>query len=606
MLHTLTLSRGLPSSLTRGLTFSLTFGLLGCPPKGLDDPDPVDTGFAFRDTAPVLETGEDTAPPPDSTDTTTDSALESGIDTAIDTAPIDTGTPSWLALDVYPGAMIVHVGATWTLRVVATDPDDLRGDVDNSGGLGALFTSDDPAVATVEATGLVTAIAAGTTTLRVALGGLETVSTVEVRADGVATITVLDARTGLPIEDANVAIPFTAPVRTDATGVALLPVIDGGPLTFSAWVDDSYDALTVTGVVGRQLTVSVLPKDTDLRSAALVGPVDFAGVDDAGWSDVVVGFAAGSIQGALASVKIEDLFAEDRAVTVFGVAVDAPANLFIEGTAGDYAATAVPGDIGVWGLGGPIAVADVTAGLSGAGDALGLLAANLGAMSWGHVTGLTATEGGTTTTDLAPADRFDDTQPMTLPALSIGFHGDESLFVLVTEETVNEGYIITGLGTGTGLLDVATVPAGTVSGSLGTQALAYAQVGGVGSGGATSTAIGSVASDGTMSFVDLQEVAVVSSWDAAARAIGATVDGDADFVRIRLRDDVNRVHDILAPASWAGTLPNCVTGFRLAHAEVEVLSLQTADGTYEGWLATGDLDPDTKSSVAAARTMQEN
>jgi hypothetical protein len=482
----------------------------------------------------------------------------------------------------------------------------VRGDLPDGSGNFATYTSDDPTIATIDADGVVTALAEGSTTLRASLGGVEAASTVQVRADGVATITVLDGATGLPIEGARVALPFTTSVRTDASGVALLPVTDALPITFSAWVDDTYNALTVTGMVGRQVTVSILPKDTNPRTGELAGAIDYSGVDDADWSEMVVGFAASSIQGALASFVLDDLFADDRGLSLFGVDVNAPGNVFIEGTVDDYVATARPGPVAAWGLGGPLAISDATSGFAGTGDALRLLSDNLDALSWGEVTGISASAGATAAADLAPAERFDDAVTVTLPALSIGFHGDEDLFVLATEERADEGYIVTGLGTGIGTLDVRTVPAGTVPGSLGTTVLAYGQVGGVGSGGATSASIAPVAADGTATFAELQDIAVLDTWDAPTRAVGATVDPDADFVRIRLTDDVNRVHDVLAPASWSGTLPNCVNAFRLAHASVEVLSLHTADGSYEGWLNAGDLDPDTKSTLSAARTLQEH
>ncbi|MDP2314073.1 MAG: Ig-like domain-containing protein [Pseudomonadota bacterium] len=579
--------------------------LLGCEPKDLKESAPEDTGYVYVDTAPTDDTAPDSAVDTSPID---DTSVETGRDTnRVDTS-VDTGTvaPSWLTLEVWPAAMIVHPGATWPLRVVATDPDGARGDLPTDLDV-PTFAVDDPTIATVDTAGLVTALAEGATTVRVFIGGLEADCTIEVRADGVATITVLDGATGAPIEGAKVAIPFSSPVSTDASGIALLPVPDGLPLTFSTWVDDEYDALTVVGMVGRQLTVSVLPKDTVLNDATLTGAVDFSGIDDGGWSDVVVGFAAASIQGALASTRLEDLFADERAITVFGVDVEAPANLFVEGAAETYDATAFAGDVAVWGLGGPIAIADATESLSGTGDALQLLADNIGAMSWGQVTGLTATSGASTTADLAPADRFDDLVTVSLPPLSLGFTGTEEYFLLAAEERAAEGFVVTGLGTGTpaGSTDIPTVLAGTVLDSLGTTVLAYAQVGGVGSGGATSSAVATENAEGNLIAPLLQDIATVDAWDPAVRTFAYTVDADADYVRVRLRDERNRVHDILAPSSWSGTIPNCVTSFRLPSATVEVLALETTGGNYEGWLAAGELGVDTKPTVTAARTTQE-
>ena len=578
--------------------------LIGCdgdtPKESVPDDD---SGFVYRDTA-ATETGDSV---PDDTD---DSVPDETAETAdIDTSETgDTGIvePPWAALAVWPASLTVHPGATWTLRVVGEDPTGVEGDLPDDRGT-PVYTSDDPAVATVDAAGLVTAIAEGATTLRVAIGGLEATASVTVRADGVATVTVLDGLTGLPVADARVALPFTESVRTDASGIALLPVVDGGPLTFSVWVDDTYDALTVVGVVGRELTLSVLPKDTEPRSASLEGTIDFSSVDDAGWSDIVVGFASGSIQGSLAATRLEDLFAADRDISVFGVETNAPANLFIEGSVDTYAATALPGSVALFGLAGPIAIADATSGLSGSGDALRLLADNLGVMSWGYLAGLTAAAGSATSADLAPADRFDDRTAVSLPPLSAGFAGDEEYFVLVTEERPDEGFVVTGLGTGTqaSTVDIASVLAGTVSDSLGTTVLAYGQVGGVGSGGPVSTAIGTVNASGDIQVPLLQDIALVDSWEPTARGFGFTVDAKADFVRVRLRDERNRVHDIITPGSWSGSIPNCVANFRLASSEIEILAVESSAGAYESWIATGDVDPGTKPALTAARTTQE-
>jgi len=320
-----------------------------------------------------------------------------------------------------------------------------------------------------------------------------------------------------------------------------------------------------------------------------------------------VGFASGSIQGSLAATRLEDLFAADRDISVFGVETNAPANLFIEGSVDTYAATALPGSVALFGLAGPIAIADATSGLSGSGDALRLLADNLGVMSWGYLAGLTATAGSATSADLAPANRFDDRTAVSLPPLSAGFAGDEEYFVLVTEERADEGFVVTGLGTGTqaSTVDIASVLAGTVSDSLGTTVLAYGQVGGVGSGGPVSTAIGTVNAAGDIQVPLLQDIALVDSWDPTARGFGFTVDAKADFVRVRLRDERNRVHDIITPGSWSGSIPNCVANFRLASSEIEILAVESGAGAYESWIATGDVDPGTKPALTAARTTQE-
>jgi hypothetical protein len=558
--------------------------------KGHGSPDSGDTGFLWRDTsiAPTDDTGE----------TGGDTAGGDTHDTGETGETGDTGGPAIAALDVYPAAMIVHPGATWTLRVVSTQRDGSRGD-DGAG----TFTSADPAVATVDQAGVVVAVAEGTTTIEVALGGLVATHAVEVRADGVATVTVVDASTGLPIADARVALPFTEPVRTDASGVARVPVADGGAVSLTAWVDDDWNAVTVGQTVGRSFTIPLWPKDTDARSATLFGQVDFSGVDDPTWEELAIGFASASIQGALATIRLDDLFADERSISVIGIDVEAPSNLFVEGAQEDYYATAAPGGVAAWGLGGPVAIAEAGDSLEGTGDALAPLVDHLDDMSWGWGGPAEAIAAVDTRVDLAPAARFDGTLAMTLPDLSLGFQGTEELFVLVTEERADVGHVATGLGLGTGAVDVRTVADGSVADSLGTVVLAYGQVGGVGSGGATAASVGRPGADGAIAFPALPAIASFAAWDPATHDVSVDVDAGARFVRLRLRDNRHRVHDVVLPGDWSGTLPNAVNDFGFAQAELEIVAVDTEDGAYEQWLAEGALDPDALPSArAVART----
>jgi hypothetical protein len=572
--------------------------LLACTPETPKPPSGDDTGYVWRDTSPVIDTSDSAVETGDSVPPDTD---ESGDSSPIDTG--DTAAVPWLALQVWPSTLVVHVGATWALRTVGTDPDGVVSDLPSDTAV-PTYTSDDPLVATIDAAGVVTATGVGTTTLRVTFEGLEATSTVEVRADGVVTVTVLDGTTGLPIEGARVGLPSSTSIPTDASGRALLAVTDPGAITFSAWLGDDYNAVTLTGVVARELTVSIVPKDTRDRSASVSGAIDFSSVDDAEWTEMVAGFAAASVQGALATTRLEDLFSDTRTLDISGLEVEAPANLFVETIVEDYEATALPGSASVWGLAGPLPLADTLDGLAGTGDALDLLADNLGLMVWGQQNAVLTTADADTTVDLAPNTPFDGASTLDLPALSDGFLGDETWFVLVTEERADDGFVVTGLGSGSPgyITDITTVPLGSVPDSLGTAALATAQVGGIGSGGAVSATVATAGADGTLAFAPPQDILDVTLWNPATRELSFTADVDADLVRIRLRDDRNGVHDIYAPASWSGALPICDTQFRMAGASVEVLAIETSEGTYQGWVGAGDLSLDAKPVRTAART----
>lgn len=572
--------------------------LAGCLNVDKDTAQPDDSGgYVFHDTAPVVDTGDsavdtgDTGP----VDTADTAPVETG-----DTGPVDTAAPTLLALDAYPPRMVVNPGATWATRVLATDLDGVRGDA-----TGAAFAVDDPTIATVDADGVVTALAEGATTLRVALGGLEATTAIEVRAAGTMSVSVVDASTGLPLQGIRVSLQGVGGGSTDAAGTIALSPPDGGPVTVTAWVeDDTYDAVSVVGLVGREIVLPIWPKDVDPDDAHVVGTVDFSGVDDAGWTEVVVGFAAAAVQGELGALVLDRLFSDDRAITVYGVDANAPANLFVEGVAEDYDARAQAGPVAVWGLAGPLPISEVSSGLNGSGDALRLLVGYLDRMSWGMADGATAALDAQTTLHLAPGTRFDDTLPLTLPALSAGFNGTEDLFVLVTEERAAEGFVGTGLGLGNGTVDVARVADGSVTGSLGTVVLAYGQVGGLGSGGATASSVGRELADGTIAFADLLDVPTVDAWDPATRALAVTVDGDAHFVRVRLEDSRHRKHDVFVAGSWTGEIPRADADFGIARATVEVQALRATDGVFEQWMAEGILAPDALPSEAATRTVQ--
>lgn len=571
--------------------------LAACADVVKDTGDDDSGGYVFHDTSQVVDTDDSAV---DTVDTGDSAETGETAETA-DTGNVDTDAPTLAALDVYPGSMVVHPGATFNLRVVATELDEARADA-----TGATFASDDAAVATVDADGLVTAVAAGTTTLRVDLGGLQDTVAVEVRDDGVVTVTVVDASTGAPIEGARVALLDRDSIGTDASGVAQVAVPDGGPLVVSAWgAEDTYASVTIAGTVSRVLTLPLWPKDLSPDDASVSGALDFTGVDDGAYTDAVIGFASASVQGELGALRLEDLFAEERSISVYGIDVDAPSNLFMEGVEEGYVAGAHAGPVGAWGLAGPIPIADVTSGLSGSGDALRLLVDHLPDMAWGYAVGGTASLGAVTSMDLAPGTPFDDALDVPLPALPAGFGGTEGFFVLTTDERADEGFVGTGLGMGSGTLSVSTVAEGTVSDSLGTAVLAYAQVDGLGSGGPTSSVVGRVGADGSLAFPEMLDIATLDTWDPATRTLGVTVDPDAQFVRVRLVDNRQRVADLIVAGAYAGEVPRTNADFGMARATVEVRAFGTVEGTFEEWVAEGVLDPGALPVVAAARTTSE-
>lgn len=558
--------------------------LLACTGKTSWETDTDDSGYAWHDTSPMVDTSGSVPPE------TGDSSPETG-----ETGTTPTG---WVALAVSPGHLVVHPGAAWTPRVVGTRDDGARADV------AAGFVVDDPAVLSVDADGRVTALATGATTLRVSFEGLEAAATVEVRDDMVLRVTVVDARTGLPVEDARVAFPSNTPQRTDASGVATLVAPDGGPVDVSAWRDEDWSALTVLQVVGRELVLPLWPRGATGPAAEVEGAVSFAEVPDPAWDEVGVGLVGAAFTPALATLDVDALFAPDRALTLYGAEVEAPANVVVEGTAEDYAAPAWPGAAGGWAFAGAFPVTEVTAAAGSTGDAFALFIDHLDQMRWGQGTGSAADLGAPSRIDLAPAVGLGDTWSFGLPALPLGFRGTEATLVLTAEETA-AGWLLTGMGLGTTVVEVDRVDPAEVPGSLGSGALAYAQVDGLGSGGATSAAATRADADGAMVFPELLDVAAIDAWDPKTRALTVRVDADAHLTRLRLVDPHQNVHDLVLATSWSGTLPNTLDDFSRARASLDIVAVSTLDGHYEEWVQIGAVEPGTLDVVAAAHTHQE-
>ena len=565
--------------------------LTGCPDNYGNGTANGNGGFketGLVDTADTGDTGEtgDTAETGDTGDT-------GDTDTG-DTA--DTGTkPTLAALAAWPRNMVVDVGATYTIRAVATETDGSRHVY-----AGAKFHEDDSAVATVDGGGVVTAVGAGSTVIRVTAEGQEADLNITVNADFSALVTVVDATTGAGISGATVRVP-AGDFTTDASGVATVTLTDGLPVTYTAWITDDHYAVSVLDTVSRQLTIPLEVVADQSPSATLHGSVDFTDVKDAGFGEVVFGLAAASVQGDLALFQVEDLLADNRTLSLFNTNVSVPENIFLESYQPDYYAPAFSGSTSVWCLGGPVGLGELQSGISGIGDALALIVDHLPDMSWGSTTGLATSAGATTEAPLAPAVAFSDSSHVALPSLSAGFDGTEDQFVVTADGVPGEGWSITGLGLGSGVIDVSRVPAGNVSGASESMVYTLAEVGGLGSGGGRAAAV-AMDDGGTVTFPDLQDIPVVNAWSPGTRELDVSVDSDAALVRIQMVDDSGRVHELWTDGGWVGTVDKSLSDFQRGKADVTVESYTVLDGNFEEWVSTSGLDvqarePDTVSRV---------
>lgn len=331
----------------------------------------------------------------------------------------DTGASPWLAVQAAPDGLVVSPGATWSLSLAAQAESGTWTELD------ATWTSDQPELVSVDDSDVATAIAEGTVTLTGTAEGLSASATVEVRADGVLVLTVLDASTGEILPGATVVIDDGDRVQDeDGDGLVSIDVTTSAGLAVTVTLRD-YVPVTVWNTVGRSLRVPLTPESAlDAPRGALSGGVDLSAIAAGEFGNARVGMAAPSVQGPALLLDPESLISENRTVEIFGVEAELPENIYIGDLIEDYTVPADPGPAAVWTLAGPLPVAELTAGLEGTGDVISLLQTYRDSLSWGYNAGGTVVAGETLAADLAPASALDLNYSVSVGALPLGFSGE--------------------------------------------------------------------------------------------------------------------------------------------------------------------------------------
>ena len=173
--------------------------------------------------------------------------------------PVVVNPPTVRSVAVTPTAATIRVGETQSLNAVV--------DAINGAGTGVTWTSESPTVATVNSTGLVTAVAIGTATIRVT-------SVADTRVSTTASITVQGVR--------NISVtPATVSLGAGQTQALQATVqIDAGLPATVTWRTSSATIATVSaaGVVsgvaqGIATITAVSVGDTALRATTTVNVI---------------------------------------------------------------------------------------------------------------------------------------------------------------------------------------------------------------------------------------------------------------------------------------------------------------------------------------------
>ncbi len=562
----------------------------GCPGKDLvDTTEDTESPYVFEETGGV----DESEPLDDTVESLPPEETQPPVETGDTGDPIE---PTIADLSLYPDNLAVFPGATWDLRLVAVQDDESSADVEPAK---ALFASSDEAVATVDADGLVTAVAEGTVEIVAAHGGLEATVLLEVIPPGTAEITVVDAATGLPLETAYASTAESGRVSGDETGLVQVPVEEPGPMVLNAWGADMVP-VTIVDTVSRRFTVPVRSQDTvDAEGVTLEGDVDFSSVDAGDFTDVKIGLASASVPIHPLCFDVENLIAEDRIVSIWGVNVELPSNLFVGSYVETWQGGTSAGDFGVWALAGAVPIEEITAGLNGDVEVIDVLVDNLEAFMHDWSGGWTGVNGDAMDVPVAPSVELTDVVQVVAPELSLGFSGDENPLVLITDEAYDGTHAVVGLGQGTGDIEALRIADGIVGAGGASWALAMAQVDGLGSGYGMALSAAPVEA-GLAELPPFQTVPVIDSFSGETKEFAIESDERAHIVRVTVRGGDGENWDLYFDSgARSGELskPQGYT-YSWGHTDWTMTAVELSGDTFEGLITRGALTDEELAPTA--------
>ena len=231
-----------------------------------------------------------------------------------------------------------------------------------------------PTSGSVDASGVFTPAAAGDVTVTAEAGGNEGVATIHVIAAGTLDVTVVDSVTGAPLTGAVVALVDSASTMgiTAADGTTQLTGSFSGALDVSIEASNHWP-FTIYGLRTKDVRVPVRPVNPP-ASGSFEGIIDFTEAYDAdapASGHLWVGIGGPAIKGNVLAYGLDSLLGPDRTIEIIGSEIDAPSNLYVHGLTPPYIATSPPGETVAFGLGGEVAISDITDIIGGGGSDLG-------------------------------------------------------------------------------------------------------------------------------------------------------------------------------------------------------------------------------------------
>ena len=531
---------------------------------------------AVIDTSPPIETSppidtEDTAPPIDTVDT-------SGGDTAV---PVPT-------VSLWPATLVVSPGASYQLRVEAVWEDGTEEDTSK-----LLWASSDEEIATITEDGTITALAEGEASFLTDVAGAPVEASVTVRGDGLLTISVIEADSGNPVNAARVVVGETS-VTAGKDGVVDIEVPDGEAIDVIVYTGSSYEpeliTTTIVDLVAREVVLPLRLQGAEGSGpVTLTGDADLSGCETGGWSDLTVGIAGSAIQDGPLFWDAADLLGEDEEIEFYTGTTSVPGNIILGEYKEDYTTMARIGSGGVWAFAGPISIADATGAIADPGSALQALLNNWDSFRADWVDGTWGDAGDTVEQDVAPSYEMSDTFEVEVPALPLGFGGDEEVLALALIDGAG-GHGVVGMAMGEeGTLEVSRVPVADLGSKTEGAVLLYAQVDGIGSGGSRVVTWAEI-DGGVAAPPEWMGVANLESFSGSAHTFSFHPDERANLQRLHIQANDGTERDYwFGPGSQKGDLPDGGPAMGWGNTNWTLTTLDLTEGTFESLLSEGGL-----------------
>ncbi len=539
-----------------------------------DDPDEFD---------PHDETGQ--ADDDDASDDD-DSAADDDDDTTIEPPP------DIVALALVPGSYTVDTDTSFPLIAVATWLDDTVARVTPDE-----FTVDDGAVLTVDADGTVTALAEGQTSIGATYAGVEaTPATVTVVAPGTMSVHVIDATSGDPVEGAELFIgpseALDAYAVTDAAGMAELTGSFSGPETVTCKAGGYYRT-SIIDATTRELRMALRPK-TEPETGTAVGTATW--VDQPGALDVQVGLAAASIHDNPVMFDVVELMGSERTIEIYGFEMDMPANVVVGDGAEDFEAPGEPGPEAVYTLTGTFAVGDLQQAFEDNEEAgsltamIDLITGSADPVDLALATGVEIPEGGTVDVgEMTPFTSLSEQVAVVVPALPLGFSGDDSPVVFSLGDLGDEGLVLMGMGRGQGGVVVHEARREGALASVAARYVAVVELDGIGQGNPRSAVISDrVADGGQVLFPTFLDLTVLDAPEEMDYTWSYTGDEDASLYFSSLEGSAGTWDVWVAGGSAGFALDDIDPRPGLANADWHMTAFGLRDTSFEELIQDGD------------------